>query len=97
MSVDESLRTGPDGDLRDRAIKRLKQRREFGAHLLVYLMVNAFLLAIWAIASPDAFFWPIFPIAGWGIGLVMHAWDVFHGEDISEKAIEREMARLQKR
>jgi hypothetical protein len=29
-------------DLRDRAIARLKKRSDFGAHLLAYLLVNAF-------------------------------------------------------
>jgi hypothetical protein len=35
-------------DLRDRAIARLKQKRDFGVHLFVYLVVNSFLIGIWA-------------------------------------------------
>lgn len=38
--------------LRDRAIKRLKKRRDFSAHLLVYVLVNAFLVVIWALTNP---------------------------------------------
>ena len=34
-------------DLRDRAIARLKQKRDFGVHLFVYLVVNSFLIGIW--------------------------------------------------
>jgi hypothetical protein len=50
------------------AIARLKQKRDFGAHLLVYLLVNAFLIAIWAFTGAG-FFWPVFPCSpgasGW--------------------------------
>ncbi len=84
-----------DTSLRDRAVKRLKKRRDFGAHLLVYVLVNAFVVTIWAMTS-SGFFWPIFPIVGWGIGVVMNAWDVWHGEDFSEEAITREMQRMRK-
>ena len=81
-------------DLRERAVTRLKKRRELGAHVLVYLLVNAFLTSIWALTSPDAIFWPAFPMIGWGIGLVMHAWDVYRGDEFSEEQIQREMDRL---
>ena len=35
-------------ELRDRAIARLKEKRDFGVHLFVYLVVNSFLIGIWA-------------------------------------------------
>ena len=94
MTTDMGVRL--DGDLREQAISRLKKRRELGAHLLVYVMVNGFLIVVWAIASPDAIFWPIFPMVGWGVGLVMHAWEVLRGDSFSEADIQREMTRLQK-
>ena len=84
-------------DLREQAIKRLKKRRDFYGHVLVYVLVNAFLVVIWAFTSPDAFFWPIFPIVGWGIGVVMNAWDVFFSSEIDEERIQREMDHLQHR
>ena len=92
MAINESTRNEV---LRDRAIKRLKKRRDFFAHLLVYVLVNAFVVAIWALTNPDGFFWPIFPLAGWGIGLVMNAWDVFLNDEFDEEQIRREMERLQ--
>ncbi len=82
-------------DLRDRAVKRLKKRRDFMAHLLVYVLVNSFLIAIWAI-TPVHVFWPMFPLFGWGIGVAMNAWDVWHGEDFTEDQIAREVERLQR-
>ena len=45
--------------------------RGFAEHLATYLAVNAFLIVIW-IASGGGFFWPIFVIGGWGIGVAAH-------------------------
>lgn len=81
---------------RELALKRLKKRRDFAAHLLMYIMVNSFLVVIWAITGAG-FFWPVFPIVGWGIGVVMNAWDVWRGDDFSEEAIAREMERLDRK
>lgn len=82
-------------DLREQAVKRLKKRRDFAGHLMVYVMFNSFLVVIWAVTS-HGFFWPIFPMVGWGIGVIMNAWDVYRGGDFTEGEIAREMARLQK-
>ena len=79
--------------LREQAIQRLKKKRDFQTHALIYVAVNAFLVAIWAVTSAG-FFWPIFPILGWGIGLVANAWDVYGRKPISEEEIRREADRL---
>jgi hypothetical protein len=90
MTHDESTHTD---ELRERAIKRLKKRRDLAGHVLVYTLVNAFLVVIWAVTG-SGFFWPVFPIVGWGIAVVMNVWDVYFAEDIDEAAIEREMQHL---
>ena len=82
-----------DDPLREQAVARLRKKRDFGMHVVVYVMVNALLVVIWAITSGD-FFWPIFPILGWGIGLAANAYDVYGRKPISESEIEREMSRL---
>ena len=98
MTVDEVTRLTDDQEiLRERALKQLKKKRDFHAHLVVFVLVNSFIIAIWAVTSSGGFFWPVFPIGGWGIGLVMNAWDVYHGEDFTEEDIRREMARLRSR
>jgi uncharacterized ion transporter superfamily protein YfcC len=91
-----SMETAHDTELRERALKRLKKRRDFRAHILVYILVNAFLVVIWAVTS-GGFFWPIFPIVGWGIGVVMNGWDVYFGDDFSEEDIEKEIEHLSER
>jgi len=87
----------PGTGLREQAVKRLKKRRDFHAHLLVYFLVNTFLVVIWAVTSPSGFFWPVFPIVGWGIGVVMNAWDVYFSEDFGEDDIRREMEHLERK
>jgi hypothetical protein len=67
-----------------------------GRHLLVYFLVNAFLVVIWALTDVHGFFWPVFPIVGWGIGVVMNAWDVFRNEELGEEQIRREVERLRR-
>jgi eukaryotic-like serine/threonine-protein kinase len=41
-------------------------------HLTIYLLVNLLLIGIWA-ASGGGYFWPIWPILGWGFGVAAHA------------------------
>ena len=82
--------------LRELALKRLKKRRDFHAHLLVYFLVNAFLVVIWAVTTPGGFFWPVFPIVAWGIGVVMNAWDVYFAQDFTEEQINEEIEHLQR-
>jgi hypothetical protein len=79
--------------LREQAIARLKRKRDFGAHLFVYLVVNGFLIGIWAFIGAG-FFWPVFLLFGWGIGLVLNAWDVYWRKPVSEDQIRREMERM---
>jgi hypothetical protein len=90
----EASGTG-EQDLRSQAVERLKKKRDFKTHVLIYVLVNAFLVVIWAVTSDgDALFWPIFPILGWGIGLAANAWDVYGRRPISEEEIRREQERL---
>ena len=77
---------------RDKAVQRLKKRRDFRAHLLVYVLVNGFVVLIWAITG-SGFFWPVFPMAAWGIGLVLNAWDVYWRREITGQDIQHEMER----
>jgi len=89
-------------DLRALAIQRLRRRREFTQHLVAYLIVNGALWVIWLIIALTAgvtFPWPLFPMAGWGIGLAFHAWATFGppSRPIDEEAVAREMDRLAKR
>lgn len=82
--------------LRKRALQRIQKKREFTSHLIAYVLVNAFLVVLWATVAGGGFFWPMFPLIGWGIGLFFHGWDVYQGEP-SEARIRREMDRMRDR
>lgn len=87
-----------DLELRERALKQLEKRRDFRMHVLVYVLVNSFLVVVWAMTTGvDSFFWPAFPIAGWGIGVVANWYDAYRGGDFSEQSIRHEMDRLARR
>jgi hypothetical protein len=89
--------TEPSTDLRQQARERVEKKRDFKTHLFFYFLINAILVGIWAIVTPDALFWPIFPILGWGIGVAGNAWDVFVRKPITDAEIEREEQRLRQR
>jgi hypothetical protein len=93
--IDERHDTGSprEEQLRAAALTRLRKKSDFSAHVLAYVLVNAFLVGIWAVTG-HGFFWPIFPILGWGIGVAFNAWDIYRRQDYSEEQIRREMDRL---
>lgn len=76
---------------REEALERVKAKRQFRSHVVIYVVVNTFLVLLWAV-SGAGYFWPIWPILGWGIGLALNAWTV-HAQPISEADIDAEMQR----
>jgi 2TM domain len=82
-----------DAELREQAISQLKKKRDFRTHVFIYILVNAMLVVIWAVTG-SGFFWPIFPILGWGVGIGANAWDVYARKPLSEDEIQREAQRL---
>lgn len=68
--------------------KLAKARVGFRIHLMVYVAVNAFLAALWWLASGAGFptlaagedhYWPVWTHLGWGLGLVIHGFVVYGG------------------
>jgi hypothetical protein len=79
------------------AYQRAKQRVEakfgFYIHLAVYLVVNGLLLTINLLTAPGEY-WFLWPLLGWGIGLLFHGLGVFvfvDGIGIKVHMIEKEM------
>lgn len=52
-----------------RATPRPRRRGPDRDHLRAYVAVNLMLVAIWALTGAG-YFWPIWPILGWGIGVI---------------------------
>lgn len=82
-----------DEELRDLAIKRLRKKRDFAAHLVSYVVINGFLIAIWYFVAGRGYFWPGWVLLAWGIGVVFNAWDVYGRREITEADIQREIDR----
>jgi hypothetical protein len=60
------------------------------------VVVNALLVGIWALTGAD-YFWPIWVIGGWGIGLAFQAYGAYgRRREISEDQVAREMQRLKR-
>jgi len=45
-------------------------------HLISYLVVNIFLIVLNLVTSPG-YFWAIYPLLGWGLGLCFHILSVY--------------------
>ena len=83
-------------EIYEEAKKRVKAKKDLYSHIAVYVLVNTFLIIIWAVTS-GGFPWFVFPLGGWGIGLAFHILDVFVWQRRSDKvAIEKEADKLRK-
>ena len=85
--------TDPMEQRRKLAVERIKAKNDFMIHLVIYLTINAMLVAIWAFTGAG-FFWPIFPLVGWGVGVVINGYVAYRGNIYTEDRIQREMQNL---
>ena len=84
-------------ELRRLAIRRADMRIAFRSHLVAYAIVNAGLTAIYVATSFGHYFWPIWPMLGWGIGLGAHASAVYmDGEGLRDRMIQEELEKLRR-
>jgi sensor histidine kinase YesM len=87
----------PESAAYERAWRQVKAMRGFYKHAAIYFVVIAGLCAINLLKSPTKL-WFLFPAAGWGVGLVLHALSVWGrvfwlGREWEEKKIAQIMAR----
>lgn len=70
-------------DPRRHAARQRAARRSVQFHLAGYLAGSLLMLGIWLVVGLSAgawYFWPVWPIMGWGIGVLSHAVPVMaHG------------------
>ena len=83
-----------------KARKQVKKKKEFYQHLMSFVTVNCFLMVINLLTSPNHL-WFIYPILGWGMGLMFHYVDVFGvpgfgmlDKGWEEREIENELRRM---
>jgi hypothetical protein len=51
-------------------------RTAFVVHARTYVVINVFLVAVWALAGAG-YFWPAWVILSWGLALVLHSLATF--------------------
>ncbi|SCK50719.1 2TM domain-containing protein [Variovorax sp. HW608] len=76
------------------ARKRAKAKMGWFIHAAIYAIVNLGLIAL-SVATGRA--WAVFPLLGWGVGLLAHGisvWMLPPGGTLLARMVERERARL---
>ena len=82
--------------LTDNQLHELARKRvEFRRHLVVYFVIISILWMIWFLTGAG-YIWPIWPMAGWGIGVIFHYMfeyrsSSFLSEEEEYKKLKREM------
>jgi uncharacterized membrane protein len=80
---------------REREARQILRHRAFYLHLAVYVAVQLVLLGIWAMAG-GGYPWFLFPLMGWGIGVVAHGAAAFLLANPNDIVLAREQRRLTK-
>ncbi|MAT89249.1 MAG: histidine kinase [Flavobacteriaceae bacterium] len=78
----------------ERALKHVKELRSFYGHLGIYLFFVPVFIILNVLGSD--FPWAIFPIVGWGFGVLSHAsetfgWNPFFSKDWEARKIQEFM------
>jgi len=99
-----------DEELRLQARERAQIKLGFYIHFTVYVAVNVALFFVWWFTrnipvyvestrtyATISFPWFIFPLIGWGIGVLAHYLYVFHYTSITDRMTEREYQKLKEK
>jgi hypothetical protein len=82
--------------LQEMAEKRVKSRIELLEHIGIYIVINGFLVVVWAL-SGAGYPWFLWVMAAWGLGLAFHILGYILGSrsDTSRhKMIEKEVEKI---
>ena len=83
-----------DRDLQRQARRRVNQKMGFYTHATVFVLINLGMLLIGVASGRN---WPLWPLAGWGLGLAIHGFVTFarlNGDNLRERMMRDEMERL---
>jgi hypothetical protein len=99
FSPKESLPTtsGMTDKTRDEQLWKIaKKRASFKMVFIGYIGVNLMLVAIWYFTSgPGSYFWPVWPMIGWGLGIIFQFADAYFGNTVFSQ--EKEFEKLKRK
>jgi hypothetical protein len=75
LDMDDAFERAVEEERRERRERRHRRARAgFRAHATAFVAVNALLLVIWAATTlPDGGHpWFLYPLFGWGVGVIVH-------------------------
>jgi hypothetical protein len=83
--------------VRDDKLWRIaKKRSAFKMLFMVYILMNGMLVGLWYFTTgPGSHFWPIWPILGWGLGILYQFVDAYMGNTVFSE--EKEFQRLKRK
>ena len=59
-------------DLLRLARRRVFLKKVIRWHVILFVIINALLCVIFYLTTPGGYFWPMWSILGWGVGLIVH-------------------------
>lgn len=74
------------------ARERIEKRRGLQGGMAAYVVINAFLIGVWALTG-GGYFWPAWILAGWGVGMLLGLWDYWRGP-VTEDDVDEELRRM---
>lgn len=69
---------------------QIQRWRDFGSHAFAYVTVNIVFIVLWAIRG-NGFFWPMYPLLGWGLGLSAQHFNVVIRGQITDEDVRRRL------
>ncbi len=80
---------------REREARQILKRRTFYLHLSIYVAVQLMIFIVWWLVG-GGFPWFLFPLMGWGIGIVAHGATAFLMSNPDDIVLAREQRRMGK-
>ncbi len=79
------------------AVRRMKAQKRFRIHLIVFLSIQTMVVILNALFW-QGYAWAVWPILGWGVGLLFHAASAYapRGNRLDEKHVLEIMKTLKK-
>ena len=69
---------------------QLQRWRDFQAHVTAYLVTNTAFVLIWA-RNRRGFFWPVYPLVGWAVGLSFQHFSAVLRGQITDEDVRRKL------